>query len=120
MIDSLRILLDESQQRNFTRWPILSTYVWPNAYIGNTYQNEINYLKNWIVNRFNWMDEELSPLVDVPDQQDMPEDYFLSQNYPNPFNPSNKNKILNPLSHASGAKNVNWLFSKFTMFSEGK
>ncbi|HSP87250.1 MAG TPA: CotH kinase family protein [Ignavibacteriaceae bacterium] len=93
MIDSLTTLLDESQERNFIKWPILDEYVWPNAYIGYTYQNEINYLKTWITSRFNWMDEELSLLVDVPEQPNFPEEFSLSQNYPNPFNPITKIKF---------------------------
>lgn len=29
-IDSVALLLNESQERNFTVWPILGVYVWPN------------------------------------------------------------------------------------------
>ncbi|MCB0401517.1 MAG: CotH kinase family protein [Flavobacteriales bacterium] len=55
-VDDLALLLDESQQRNFQRWDILNTYVWPNNYIGGNYPNEISYLKNWITNRIDWID----------------------------------------------------------------
>ena len=30
---------------NFPIWNILGQYVWPNKYIGGTYENEFNYLK---------------------------------------------------------------------------
>jgi hypothetical protein len=96
-IDSLTTLLDESQERNFIKWPILGVYVWPNAYIGQSYSDEINYLKDWIINRFNWIDEELSIFVDVDEQQDSPLTFYLSQNYPNPFNPTTKIKFQIPL-----------------------
>lgn len=41
--------------RNFERWDILGTYVWPNAYVGETYEDEVDYLKTWITARANWM-----------------------------------------------------------------
>jgi hypothetical protein len=53
------MLLEESQQRNFDRWPILGSYVWPNAFIGNSYPEEIEYLKDWLQDRVNWIDIEL-------------------------------------------------------------
>ena len=56
LVDSLASLLNEAQQRNFTKWKILGTYVWPNYFIGNTFESEINYLKSWITYRLNWMD----------------------------------------------------------------
>ena len=58
-IDTMALYLGESQQRNFVQWPILGTYVWPNDYIGTTYTDEINYLKNWITNRIAWIDANI-------------------------------------------------------------
>lgn len=55
-IDSISTLLNESQQRNFQRWPVLGRYVWPNFYVGPTYQSEVNWLKNWISMRVTWLD----------------------------------------------------------------
>jgi hypothetical protein len=51
--------LIESQERNYQRWPIMGQYVWPNWYIGQTYTDEINYLKSWFNNRIAWMDGQL-------------------------------------------------------------
>jgi len=59
VIDSLTTLLAEAQQRNFNAFPVLNRYVWPNNYVGGTYENEISYLKNWIFERMAWMDEQL-------------------------------------------------------------
>ncbi|PJA97184.1 MAG: spore coat protein CotH [Ignavibacteriales bacterium CG_4_9_14_3_um_filter_34_10] len=56
MTDSLSSLLAESQVRNFNKWKILGTYVWPNYFIGNTFELEINYLKSWVNYRLNWLD----------------------------------------------------------------
>lgn len=47
---------------NFKTWDILGTYVWPNNYIGATYNEEINYLKDWVRNRLNWMDGAIDSL----------------------------------------------------------
>ncbi|MBI4585246.1 MAG: CotH kinase family protein [Planctomycetes bacterium] len=49
-------ILSEAQVRNFQRWPVLGTYVWPNQFIGNTYQEEIGFMKNWIIGRMAWID----------------------------------------------------------------
>jgi hypothetical protein len=58
-IDSLGSILAEPAVRNFNRWPILGVYVWPNNFIGNTYQEEITYMKNWILARTAWMDANM-------------------------------------------------------------
>jgi CotH kinase protein/Secretion system C-terminal sorting domain len=65
-IDSISTLLNQAQVRNFQKWPVLGQYVWPNAYIGNTYAQEVSYLHNWTEERLNWMDQNMSnigPLV---------------------------------------------------------
>ncbi|MBN2698240.1 MAG: CotH kinase family protein [Bacteroidales bacterium] len=59
MIDSLTSLLDESQERNFEKWNTLGKYVWPNYYRGLTYEDEIRFLKSWIINRMNWLDNHI-------------------------------------------------------------
>lgn len=59
-IDSVALVLNESQQRNFIVWPILGSYVWPNPWpFPQTYEEEITNLKNWIHNRLFWLDENL-------------------------------------------------------------
>lgn len=56
-IDSVAALLNEAQQRNFTTWPILGVYVWPNPWpYAATYAEEITNLKTWIHQRLAWMD----------------------------------------------------------------
>jgi len=58
-IDSVTSYINDAQNRNFQRWNILGNYVWPNSYVGNTYQDEVNFLKDWISNRILWMDNNL-------------------------------------------------------------
>jgi hypothetical protein len=58
-IDSLATVLMVPASRNYAKWPILGTYVWPNNFIGNTYQEEIDYLKSWMQSRLIWMDQNM-------------------------------------------------------------
>lgn len=58
-IDGQAAYLEQAQQRNFQRWTILGTYVWPNNFVGATYAEEVNYLKTWLTDRANWMDANM-------------------------------------------------------------
>lgn len=58
-IDSMVVELGDATTRNFDRWNVIGNYVWPNAYVGQTYEQEITYLKNWISQRFAWMDANM-------------------------------------------------------------
>jgi hypothetical protein len=51
--------LGDAIDRNFVRWPILGKYIWPNYFIGETYDDEVNYLKGWITDRVNWIDANI-------------------------------------------------------------
>lgn len=63
-IDSVFMVLNsESASRNFQRWPVLGQYVWPNYYIGSTFQDEVNWLKTWVTNRMQWLDSNMPSLV---------------------------------------------------------
>ncbi|HEY6159596.1 MAG TPA: CotH kinase family protein [Bacteroidia bacterium] len=57
-VDSLGAVLNESQQRNFTQWPILGANIHPNPQIqqGASYQSELTDLKTWISARAGWLD----------------------------------------------------------------
>ena len=47
---------------NFKTWNILGVYVWPNNFVGNTYDEEINYLKDWVESRLTWLDGAINTL----------------------------------------------------------
>lgn len=83
MIDSMRTFLDEAQTRNFQRWDILGQYVWPNNYIGLTYQDEVNYLKNWINARLLWLDNQIDDFPVLSNSIQSPEIINVHA-YPNP------------------------------------
>lgn len=60
-IDTIAAYLNEGQERNFTEWPILGTYVWPNpSPIPTTYLGEIAKLKQWVTDRLGWMDGQIN------------------------------------------------------------
>ena len=81
MIDEWTTLLEEAQERNFTLYPILGTYVWPNpgfpesgSYGFNaptnggavTWEEEIEFMKDFIRGRLQWIDEQFNlELVDL-------------------------------------------------------
>ena len=54
--------ISNAAKNNFSKWLVLGEYVWPNDYIGNSYDDEISYLKDWIVNRLEWLDTEINSL----------------------------------------------------------
>ncbi len=58
-IDSMAAILEQPALRHYQKWPILGNYVWPNNFIGQTYQEEVSYLKNWIAQRAAWMDANM-------------------------------------------------------------
>lgn len=84
-IDSVATVLNvESQQRNFQKWPVLGQYVWPNYYVGNTFQSEVTWLKNWVTARMNWLDANMYSLVTGVDETSS--SMFSATVYPNPVN----------------------------------
>lgn len=58
-IDEQALYLEESQTRNYLKWPVLGTYLWPNNFIGNSYAEEVAYLKTWTTARANWLDANM-------------------------------------------------------------
>ncbi len=55
-IEAYRAELQEAQARNFQRWQILGTYVWPNYYVGPTWKAEVDWMSNWLQQRVAWID----------------------------------------------------------------
>jgi len=45
--------------RNYKKWDVLGEELVFNSFIGETYEDEIVYLKKWITDRINWMDSEI-------------------------------------------------------------
>jgi len=82
-IDSVSVLLANAQERNFYRFPVMGAYLWPNYYVGDTYEEEINIIKDWITGRILWMDAQIAEISYT-------ENFPLANTYeiyafPNPF-----------------------------------
>ena len=95
VIDSLRDHIGIAADRNFERWPTLGEYVWPNYFIGENYDDEVEYLRDWINTRMEWMDNEL--LATHGNICLIPEVFALNPVYPNPFNRSASIRYLLPI-----------------------
>lgn len=87
-IDSVALVLDEAQKRNYERWPILGQYVWPNQYVGNTYQDEIAFLKQWLLDRLAWMDDNMPGICDDVSAIGDPYTEHSTSVHPNPSSTS--------------------------------
>ena len=56
-VDETAALLQESQQLNFKRWPILGQYVHQNPKTYGSYAGEVNAVKTYITNRLTRFDQ---------------------------------------------------------------
>lgn len=59
-IDSYVDTLEGSLDKNFQKWDVLGTYIWPNTFVGETYADEVGFLKSWISDRLVWMDDAIT------------------------------------------------------------
>jgi len=58
-IDKTAVYLDNSQYENDQVWHTLGIKIWPNPVWFDTYQEEVNYLKEWLSMRLSWLDANL-------------------------------------------------------------
>ena len=58
-LDSLETLLQQAQTLNFTRWDIMNTLVQQNPVIWGSYEAEVQNVRSFIAERFQWMDNKL-------------------------------------------------------------
>ena len=60
-VDSLAHVLtvNGAERRNSQAWPRWGQYVWPNYYIADNFDDEVDYLKQWLSDRITWMDQQL-------------------------------------------------------------
>jgi hypothetical protein len=55
LIDEWVIFLEEARIRNFVRWPVLGVSV-SHKVVFDTYEEEVDYMRNWIFEKFTWLD----------------------------------------------------------------
>ena len=60
-IDSLTTVLTEggAVDRNQQAWGNIGVYAWPNYYVGETYEDEVEWMTDWIEARLSFMDRNL-------------------------------------------------------------
>jgi len=80
-IDSFENLLQESQGRNFVKWPIIGKYIWPNYNVYTSYANEVNGVRDFIKLRMPWLDIQFAGLASSNENL-LPESELLL--YPSP------------------------------------
>lgn len=72
-VDSIASFLSEAQEREFNKWPVLGKSIWRET-AGykerDTYLKEVNYLKDFLSQRWNWIDAQLA---NVPKPAGYPE-----------------------------------------------
>ena len=68
-IDATAALLEEAQQRNYARWPVLGQSVWmtptpreaPGFAERDTYAKEVQWMRDWLDTRLQWLDAQVRP-----------------------------------------------------------
>lgn len=84
-IDTLTNILKEPIIRNFQKWPILGTFVWPQPtpYAG-TWEQEVNELRNFLTQRLQWLDNNIQTNFAITaNEPDLAE--ISVKAFPNPF-----------------------------------
>ena len=79
LIDDNTDLLSESQRRDFDKWPRLGTYTWPNWFVGNTWMEEVNWMRDWLDQRITWMDSQMG----VQPETVLKSFWYFDDNVPN-------------------------------------
>lgn len=54
--------LNLAQQENNDKWNVIGNYTWPNPVVYNTYEEEVEHLKNWYIQRMDWLNTALNEL----------------------------------------------------------
>jgi hypothetical protein len=105
IIDSCVTVLGDAVDRNYEKYPILGEYFWPALYWPETYEEEVDNLKTWLIERLEWMDGEWYNMGDCEDETVNSNDLVIAEVssvlvYPNPSDFRNLNfelVIQNPV-----------------------
>ncbi|MGD0584093.1 MAG: CotH kinase family protein [Bacteroidales bacterium] len=111
-IDSTTTYMGAEITKNFQKWPIIGTWVWPNYYVGTTYEDDVSFLKSWITERMNWMDYATDLNSDLYNQSFSGDGFVL---YPNPV----KDKLTIACSTLSTGEIIFEFFDLFGKVIQG-
>jgi len=59
LIDEELAQLVEAEPRDHVLWPVIGEYLWPNYFVGESYTEEVDFLRGWIDARLLWLDGNL-------------------------------------------------------------
>ena len=80
-VDSFQNLLQEAQVRNFNKWQILGSYIWPNYRVHFSYNDEVAAVRNFLRSRLDYLDTQFADFassnINLVDEEDL-------DLYPNP------------------------------------
>ena len=84
-MDSTATVLQEARIRNNNRWTgVLGVKIWPNYYVGATYENETTWMKDWIRQRTAWLDSQLKVFGQPLANEEEIANKFPLRIFPNP------------------------------------
>jgi hypothetical protein len=58
-VDAFVRHIEAGKKRDQERWKTIGRWVWPNNYVGASYDDEVRYLKYWLRKRVAWIDANL-------------------------------------------------------------
>jgi len=61
-IDSLVSYIEKPRERNYNVWPVIDDYLFFPNYVAQTYEEEIQTIKDWLTTRVQWIDENIDQL----------------------------------------------------------
>jgi spore coat protein CotH len=61
-IDAYAEQLQWAQQENDDKWQTIGLYVWPNPVFFDTYQEEVDQMKSWYIDRMEWLESAFTEL----------------------------------------------------------
>lgn len=82
-IDEQAQFIEEARMRNFQRWPIIGVYVNWNGFVGQTYEEDLQYLKDYIEQRAIWLDNNIPGNCNLSVEENKIEPLY-HQVWPNP------------------------------------
>ncbi len=90
LIDSMVNYIQEPRERNYEVWPVISESLFFPNYISQTYEEEIQNIKNWLTGRIQWIDDNIDniyyPVVIYSSFENKTGlEYVGFEAYPNPF-----------------------------------
>ena len=56
-VDETAYQLRIAQQENDDKWHVYGEWLWPNNVVLGSYQEEVDYLKSWLSERMDWLNE---------------------------------------------------------------